>query len=210
MPLSHARLWKALDNLARQQGLSPSGLARRAGLDPTTFNPSKRFGPGEPPRPRWPSTESLTRILETTGVSLADFAALADDAPDRPAVIPMLGLARAGEDGFFDDAGLPVGDWDQTELPRPRDGLFSLRITGDSMAPLYREGDRVIVDREADQVRRGDRVVARLSTGEVVAKELAALTARTATLASINPDYPARVVPRREIEWMARILWVSQ
>lgn len=210
MPLSHARLWKALDNLARQQGLSPSGLARRAGLDPTTFNPSKRFGPGEPPRPRWPSTESLTRILETTGVSLADFAALADDAPDRPAVIPMLGLARAGEDGFFDDAGLPVGDWDQTELPRPRDGLFSLRITGDSMAPLYREGDRVIVDREADQVRRGDRVVARLSTGEVVAKELSALTARTATLASINPDYPPRVVPRREIEWMARILWVSQ
>lgn len=210
MPLSHARLWKALDNLARQQGLSPSGLARRAGLDPTTFNPSKRFGPGEPPRPRWPSTESLTRILETTGVSLADFAALADDAPDRPAVIPMLGLARAGEDGFFDDAGLPVGDWDQTELPRPRDGLFSLRITGDSMAPLYREGDRVIVDREADQVRRGDRVVARLSTGEVVAKELSALTARTATLASINPDYPPRVVPRRDIEWMARILWVSQ
>lgn len=210
MPLSHARLWKALDNLARQQGLSPSGLARRAGLDPTTFNPSKRFGPGEPPRPRWPSTESLTRILETTGVSLADFAALADDAPDRPAVIPMLGLARAGEDGFFDDAGLPVGDWDQTELPRPRDGLFSLRITGDSMAPLYREGDRVIVDREADQVRRGDRIVARLSTGEVVAKELSALTARTATLASINPDYPPRVVPRRDIEWMARILWVSQ
>jgi phage repressor protein C with HTH and peptisase S24 domain len=210
LPLSHARLWKALDNLARQQGLSPSGLARRAGLDPTTFNPSKRFGPGEPPRPRWPSTESLTRILETTGVSLADFAALAEDAPDRPAVIPMLGLARAGEDGFFDDAGLPVGDWDQTELPRPRDGLFSLRITGDSMAPLYREGDRVIVDREADQVRRGDRVVARLSTGEVVAKELSALTARTATLASINPDYPPRVVPRRDIEWMARILWVSQ
>jgi len=210
LPLSHARLWKALDNLARQQGLSPSGLARRAGLDPTTFNPSKRFGPGEPPRPRWPSTESLTRILETTGVSLADFAALADDAPDRPAVIPMLGLARAGEDGFFDDAGLPVGDWDQTELPRPRDGLFSLRITGDSMAPLYREGDRVIVDREADQVRRGDRIVARLSTGEVVAKELSALTARTATLASINPDYPPRVVPRRDIEWMARILWVSQ
>jgi phage repressor protein C with HTH and peptisase S24 domain len=185
-------------------------LARRAGLDPTTFNPSKRFGPGEPPRPRWPSTESLTRILETTGVSLADFAALTDDAPDRPAVIPMLGLARAGEDGFFDDAGLPVGDWDQTELPRPRDGLFSLRITGDSMAPLYREGDRVIVDREADQVRRGDRIVARLSTGEVVAKELSALTARTATLASINPDYPPRVVPRRDIEWMARILWVSQ
>jgi hypothetical protein len=46
MPLSHAKLWKAVDNLARREGLSPSGLAKRAGLD----------APGDPPRPRWPST----------------------------------------------------------------------------------------------------------------------------------------------------------
>ena len=211
MPLSHAQLWKAVDNLARREGLSASGLARRAGLDATDFNPSKRFGPGQTPRPRWPSTESLTRILEATGVSLADFATLADDAPDRPEMIPLLGLARAGEDGFFDDAGLPTGDgWDQTELPRPKDTLFSLRITGDSMTPVYRDGDRVIVDREVTDVRRGDRVAARLKSGETLAKEVARLSPRAVTLASINPDYPPRVVPRAEIEWMARILWVSQ
>lgn len=211
MPLSHAKLWKAVDNLARREGLSPSGLAKRAGLDATSFNPSKRFGPGEPPRPRWPSTESMTLILQATGASLADFAALADDAPPLPSTVPLLGLAKAGEDGFFDDAGLPVGEgWDQTELPRPGASRFSLRITGDSMTPLYREGDIVIVDQEATNVRRGDRIVARLATGETVAKELTGLTARTVTLSSINPDYPPRVVPRRDIEWMARILWVSQ
>ncbi len=210
MPLSHAKLWKAVDNLARREGLSPSGLARRAGLDATAFNPSKRFGPGEPARPRWPSTESLTRILQATGASLADFAALADDAPATAPVIPLLGLAKAGEDGFFDDAGLPVGDWDQTELPRPKASLFSLRITGDSMSPLYREGDRVLVDREAADIRRGDRVVVRLTTGETIAKEVARLTARAVTLASVNPAYPPRVAARRDIEWMARILWVSQ
>lgn len=210
MPLSHAKLWRAVDNLARREGLSASGLARRAGLDATAFNPSKRFGPGEPPRPRWPSTESLTRILQATGVSLGDFAALADDAPEGAAVIPLLGLAKAGEDGFFDDAGLPVGDWDQTELPRPKETLFSLRISGDSMAPLYREGDRVIVDQEATDIRRGDRVAVRLTSGETLAKEASRLTARAVTLTSINPDYPPRVVARRDIAWMARILWVSQ
>lgn len=211
MSLSHAKLWKAVDDLARREGLTPSALARRAGLDATSFNPSKRFGPGDPPRPRWPSTESMTRVLQATGVSLAEFATLADDAPDAPTTVPLLGLARAGQDGFFDDAGLPVGDgWEQTELPRAKDSLFSLQITGDSMTPLYREGDRVLVDRDAAPVRRGDRVVARLSTGEVVAKELTSLTTRTATLSSINPDYPPRIVPRRDIEWMARILWVSQ
>ncbi|GAA0869561.1 helix-turn-helix transcriptional regulator [Brevundimonas basaltis] len=211
MPLSHAQLWKAIDGLARREGISVSALARRAGLDATSFNPSKRFGPGDPPRPRWPSTESLTQVLRATGLSLGEFADLARDAPERPSTVPMLGMAQAGQDGFFDDAGLPVGDgWDQTELPRPTETLLSLRVTGDSMAPVYREGDRIIVDREASDVRKGDRVVVRTTGGETLAKEVAALTVQTVTLASINPAFEPRLVPRKDIVWMGRILWVSQ
>jgi len=209
--LSHDRLWSALDTLARRQGLSASALARKAGLDATAFNPSKRYGPGTPPRPRWPSTESLNRILEVTGMSLADFAALADDAPARVATAPLLGMAQAGSDGFFDDAGLPTGDgWDPTDLPSPRDSLFSLLISGDSMAPLYRPGDRVLVDRERTDVRKGDRVVARIRSGETLAKQIEAISSRSVTLGSINPAYPPRILDRPEIDWMARILWVSQ
>ena len=211
MPLSHAQLWKAIDGLARHEGLSVSALAKRAGLDATSFNLSKRFGPGDPPRPRWPSTESLTRVLAVTGLSLGEFATLARDAVERPSTVPMLGMAQAGQDGFFDDAGLPVGDgWQQTDLPRPRDSLLSLSIVGDSMAPLYREGDRIIVDREATEVRKGDRVVVRTTGGETLAKEVAELTPRAVTLASVNPAYEARVLARRDIVWMGRILWVSQ
>lgn len=211
MPLTHPRLWKALDAAARREGLSPSGLARRAGLDATAFNPSKRFGPGDPPRPRWPSTESLTRVLDVTGLSLAQFAELADDAPPPRRSVPMLGLAQAGLDGFFDASGFPTGDgWDAVELPAPKASLFSLTIQGDSMTPLYREGDHVLVDREGPQPRRGDRVVVCTIGGETVAKELLSLTARAATLGSINPAYPPRTLPRREIDWMARIQWVSQ
>ena len=151
----------------------------------------------------------LTAVLQSTGVSLAQFAALADD--DAPPVIPLLGLAQAGQDGFFDEAGLPAADgWEQTDLPRASDTLFSLRITGDSMAPLYREGDRVIVDRAVVDVRRGDRVVVRTTGGETLAKEIAALNARQITLASINPAYAPRLLPRADIAWMARIQWVSQ
>jgi phage repressor protein C with HTH and peptisase S24 domain len=211
MPLSHNQLWKAIDSLARHEGLSVSALARRAGLDATSFNPSKRFGPGEPPRPRWPSTESLTRILTATGLSLGEFATLAHDAVERPAALPLLGMAQAGQDGYFDDAGLPVGDgWEQTDLPRPKDSLLSLRIVGDSMDPLYREGDRIIVDREATDVRKGDRVVVRTTGGETLAKEIGALTAQVVTLTSVNPAYSPRTLARNEIVWMGRILWVSQ
>jgi phage repressor protein C with HTH and peptisase S24 domain len=211
LPLSHAQIWKAIDALARREGVSASGLARRAGLDATSFNPSKRLGPGQPPRPRWPSTESLMRVLQASGLSLGEFAALADDAAPHPRAIPLLGLARAGDEGFFDDAGLPMAEgWDQTELPAHKDSLFSLTIDGDSMEPVYRPGDRVIVDLDATEVRRGDRVVVRTADGETLAKEIAALNGREVVLTSVNPHYEPRILPRDQIRWMARILWVSQ
>ena len=104
MPLSHAKLWKALDELAHREGTSPSGLARRAGLDATSFNPSKRFGPGEPPRPRWPSTESLARVLEAAGLSLGAVAALADGGPTTCAPPPAIELRSACTDSALRSA----------------------------------------------------------------------------------------------------------
>jgi len=73
------QLWYAIDHLAEIRGLSTSGLARKAGLDPTAFNKSKRFS--RDGRPRWPSTESISRVMLATGVSFSQFAALVDRAP---------------------------------------------------------------------------------------------------------------------------------
>jgi phage repressor protein C with HTH and peptisase S24 domain len=209
MPLGHSQIWSGLDALARREGLSPSGLARLAGLDPTAFNPSKRHGPGPAGRPRWPSTESLAAVLEATGVSLGEFAALARDAGPPPAT-PLLGMAQAGRDGFFDAAGLPAGEWDETLLPGPSPTRFALRIVGDSMTPLYRDGDTVIVDRAETQFRTGDRVVARTRAGEVMAKVLGRRTTRSVTLESVNPAFAPRTLPLKDIDWLARILWASQ
>ena len=120
-------------------------------------------------------------------------------------------MAQAGADGFFDDAGLPIGEgWLQTDLPTSGAGLFSLEITGESMSPLYRPGDKILVDRAQTQVRKGDRVVVRTMTGETMAKEIGSIDARSVTLLSINPAHATRTLPRREVDWMARIVWVSQ
>jgi phage repressor protein C with HTH and peptisase S24 domain len=66
--LTHSKIWTAIDALARRYGLSPSGLAKRAGLDATAFNRSKRVTPEG--RPRWPTTESVAKVLAATGASL--------------------------------------------------------------------------------------------------------------------------------------------
>lgn len=75
---SHAELWSAIDALAKTAQFTPSGLARRAGLDPTTFNKSKRFAADG--RPRWPSTESLAKILEVTATDMITFSTMLVDA----------------------------------------------------------------------------------------------------------------------------------
>jgi len=71
---SHKDIWQAIDALARIHGLSTSALAKRAGLDATSFNKSKRVTASG--RPRWPSSESLSKVLACTSTSLDEFTAL--------------------------------------------------------------------------------------------------------------------------------------
>ena len=176
--LSHEQIWGVIDRLADRHRLSASALAKKAGLDPTTFNKSKRIGADG--RPRWPSTESLSKILDATGASIDDMFQLLgangaySRAPETKSIIPLLGFAEAGQGGYFDDAGFPAGQgWDEISFPSPQgENLIALEVSGDSMLPLYRDGDRLIVDRNA-QVRKGDRVVVRSTGGEVMAKVLA-------------------------------------
>jgi phage repressor protein C with HTH and peptisase S24 domain len=214
--MRHEDIWRAIDTLAAENGLSPSGLARKAGLDPTSFNLSKRRAGGG--KLRWPSSESLAKILAATGAKLEDFTALVSGARAMPEArvkgrskIPLIGLAQAGADGFFDDGGYPAGGgWDEVELPATADAnAYALSISGDSMEPVYRAGDRVVVS-PAAPVRVGDRVVARTKAGAVMAKELARRTAGRIELISLNPEFPALRFAAEEILWMHRIIWASQ
>ncbi len=208
MPLSHQSVWAAIDALAARRGLTPSGLARRAGLDATSFNKSKRVSADG--RARWPSTESVSKVLEATGSNLSEFADLAG-AGAAPRGVPLLGFAQAGAAGYFDDAGFPAGQgWDEVSLPGlNEEGVYALQISGDSMAPVYRDGDRIIVKADAP-LKRGDRVVLKTLEGEVMAKELERLTAKSVELRSLNAEHVGRKFKRSEVVWMARILWASQ
>ncbi len=211
--LSHDRIWAAIDALAARNDLSASGLARKAGLDSTSFNRSKRMSSDG--RPRWPSTESLAKVIEATGSTIEEFLALLSGvgrgAQWPSAGVPLLGFAEAGPGGFFEDAGFPEGQgFDLVELPvSASSSSFALKVHGNSMLPLYRDGDILVVEPGAG-VRRGDRVVVRTGGGEVMAKIMSKRGADAVELASLNPEHPPRVLQVADIVWMARIVWASQ
>ncbi len=220
--MRHDDIWRAIDALAAEHGLSASGLARRAGLDATAFNPSKRIG-GDG-RARWPSTESVAKVLAATGTSIEAFASLVTGLPASSRTgggrepqqatarrVPLIGLAQAGAEGYFTDGGYPSGGgWDEISVPEVGDqNAYALEISGESMEPVFRDGDIVIVSPGAP-VRRGDRVVVRTAKGEVMAKELKRQSAKRIDLRSLNSAHPDRGFDLSEITWMHRIVWASQ
>ncbi len=209
--LKHSDVWAAIDRLAREYGLSASGLARKSGLDPTTFNKSKRVT--RDGKLRWPSTESVSKVLEATGAALGEFVSYIGDAESGGVFrnVPLLGMAQAGSEGYFDDAGYPIGgSWDEIPFPSVGDPhAYALEISGDSMEPVFRDGDTIIVSPGAS-IRRGDRVVVKSRNGEILAKQLRRRTARKVELQSLNHDHDDRAFNVDELEWIARIVWASQ
>ena len=208
--LTHSQIWNALDRLAKHSGLTPSGLAKKAGLDPTTFNKSKRITPEG--RPRWPSTESVAKSLAATSTPISTFMTLLTETGKPPITnVPLIGFAEAGAGGYFDDGGFPVGKgWEEIAFPQVTDEhAYALEISGDSMKPAYRDGDVIIIS-PAAPVRRGDRVVVKTKDGEVMVKELRRKNSKNIELKSLNSEHRDRTLSMADVLWIARIMWASQ
>ncbi|MCK1547301.1 helix-turn-helix transcriptional regulator [Bradyrhizobium sp. 147] len=207
--LTHDQIWVALDRLAARAGLSPSGLAKRAGLDPTTFNRSKRVTSDG--RERWPSTESIAKALAAAGASIDSFARLIDGDAGEPHSVPLLSFALAGASGAFDESGLPSGKgWTEIALPTPENGhAFALEISGDALQPAYRDGDVILVS-PVTPIRKGDRVVVKTKAGEVTVATLKRRTAKVLDLQPFDASQAERTIAVSDVAWMARIVWASQ
>lgn len=211
--ITHQTIWAAIDGIAENNSLSPSGLARAAGLDATTFNKSKRFTASG--RERWPSTESIAKVLDATGADFDEFVRLMMSASPNAEIygksIPLLDMDLAGSGEYFGDQGQPIeAEWDEIVFPEVSDEhMFALEIVVDDYEPVYWAGDIIVVS-PAAEVRRGDRVVVKLVDGEVIAKQLIRKTAKRVELAPLQNSEPDQFVDLGEVEWISRIVWVRQ
>jgi phage repressor protein C with HTH and peptisase S24 domain len=208
--LTHAQIWAAIDRLAARAGLSASGLAKRAGLDPTTFNKSKRVT--REGRERWPSTESVAKSLAATGASLDEFVGLISERPsDAAHKLRMLALAQATGAGHFDPRGQPTGsDWGEIAFPMLTGAqAYALKIAGEELAPIYRDG-AILVISPPSPPHRGDRVLLMTRAGELMLVELRNPPGTSIDVRSLAAGQAERALAADDVAWMARIVWASQ
>ncbi len=212
--LTHEDVWKGIDRLAEMHGMSPSGLARKAGLDPTTFNKSKRKT--KEGKARWPSTESLAKILQATGSSMAEFVALIEDRRGSRGFgalqrLKAIRLSEVGAGGNFDAAGFPIGErWEEIEFPQIDDPqAYILELDRDLAPPVYRAGDLVVISPNSS-VRRNDRVLVHLKSGELVVGLLERRTAARVVLRDPIATERETIFDIEALSWLSRIVWVSQ
>lgn len=210
--LTHKQVWDGIDRLAAKNGLSASGLAKRAGLDPTTFNKSKRVT--KQGKPRWPSTESLSKVLDATSCPMSEFVSLMDDAGGvhrRAQRIRCVSLSQIEHGAGLDTTGFPVaGRFDEIEFPAIDDEhVYMVELDRDIAPPFLRSGDQVVVTPSAG-IRRGDRVIGRLRDGSVVFGTLVRRTAQRAVIQDVVQPTQERTISSDELAWLARVVWSSQ
>ena len=223
--LSHDIIWTAIDRLASQKNLSPSGLARLAGLDSTSFNPSKRIKPNG--RPRWPSTESIAKILSATQTSAGAFF---DHEPvSRPRkksndawlCCDIMAQSPAAHWPVWPchidtqppvDSTAKTATHDQQHAPKPlpvSHAIVTLQVQGEQFLPLYPDGTHLLLTCH-EALQRGNRVIVKCNPDSFLIGDIEQTAARSLRLRSLSQESEDMSVSLSCVEWVARILWASQ
>lgn len=130
--------------------------------------------------------------------------------------VPRLPVdAAAGSGAISDVATVSDGDFDNFRFSRrwlrensfEPDHLSVIRVTGDSMEPLLRDGDEVMVDERVQSFRDGIHVV-RLDD-RLLIKRVASQGGGQYALLSQNLAYPPVTVSADEITIIGRVVWKS-
>jgi phage repressor protein C with HTH and peptisase S24 domain len=199
---THNDIWTALDRLAEAKGLSASGLARQAGLDPTAFNRSKRISPNG--KPRWPSTESIAKVLDVTESTMMELFTLIDLNEGAPPAVPLVPFAyvRSGK------LTAPKNHDVVRVAFKVSDQAFAVSIDDNRLTPLFRNGAILVAD-PGVKCKPDDRVLFYVRKDGLKGGVLKSTQKRTYSVLLPGSDFHEESFSEDKVEWIARILWSS-
>ena len=206
--MEYEQVWDAVDKLAKVNGLSPSGLAKKAGLDATTFNKSKRIRPDG--KKRWPSLDSINKIIEVCNITFDEFYNLIDSEKEHKISnsIPYIEYSKLITAKELITTKINAAKWNKIRFPDAGDNLYAIDINTDAFAPYFRNGTLLIVSQNSE-IRCSDRVIIYMKDGEMLLHEFVRRTAATLELKDII-THDNISVNIKDIKLLNRIVWASQ
>ena len=203
--------------LARERRSSLAGLSALIGRNSSYLQQFIRKG-----SPRKLEEQDRKMLAEFFGVDESELGGAPDGVGEKSYAasrgdedfhaIPRLSLAAAAGPGQFAGGETPFdnfgfsGRWLRENGFDPK-MLSALTVEGDSMEPLLRHGDEILVDRGSRFERDGVHVVRMGDT--LMVKRLASAGAGRIALLSQNLAYPPVEVSLDEVEVLGRVVWKS-
>ncbi len=202
--------------LAGEHGISLSRLSELIGRNATYLQQFIRKG--SPRKLEEGDRRTLARFF---GVEEGELGAPEDisfpTGPNRKpkaewVAVPRLALGASAGPGTIAAEEAPVGAFGFSarwlrEQGLPAERLSAIRVEGDSMEPLLRDGDEILVDHSPRPLRDGIHVV---RVGEtLLVKRLDTARPGRIALVSDNPAYRAIELPPEEVQVIGRVVWKS-
>jgi len=207
--MKYNQIWLAVDKLAKLNNLSTSGLAKKAGLDSTSFNKSKRIR--KDGQQRWPSMESINKILTVCNCDFEDFYKLgtSEEPVIKRNITPFCNITELAEENRLNEKGIVnIKKWSEINFPEIDSGYIAVEINNNNYAPLYKDGDVIIVNTKCE-IRKSDRVIVKNKNNNTNILEFIRRTSDSVEFKSINSD-KITTIKLFDIEWIKRIIWASQ
>ena len=207
--MKYETIWSAVDNLAKALSMTPSGLAKKSGLDSTTFNRSKRIRPDG--KKRWPSLDSINKVLEYCNISFEEFYNYGDnyDGHSNIQTIPFARLSNNVIPSYQEDNAPDTTNWESIAFPIGTNSAYALEIDTVEYEPVYKKGSTVLLLKNSE-IRHGDRIAVFFNDGSKVLAEFMHRKPQTIELLSLKKSENEISVKIDDIAYINRIVWVSQ
>jgi len=197
-----------LSTLARERGNSLAALSRMLGRNSTYLQQYITKG-----SPRKLEEADRRRLAKFFGVSEGELGGPEEISLGRTSEwveVPRLPLEASAGPGAVGAEEMPFDAFRFSRRWLREQGLdpamlSSIRVMGDSMDPLLRDGDEILVDRTPRPFREGVHVV---RLGEALhVKLLQAVPPGRLRLISSNPAYEPVEVSMTDVDVVGRVVW---
>ena len=203
------KIWEVIDKFALTNGMSPSALAKSIGLDATTFNKSKRIRADG--KQRWPSLESLNKILEVYNIELEDLYKYGGEPCHSTSAmsLPYIALSNLAAGGKSSARKLDIASWRQVNLPYSPNNMYAIDLDNSAYEPLYNFGATLVVAKDSE-IRRGDRIVIITQNGETFIREFIRREEGSIKVCTPQDKENLQYINLSDIRLLNRIIWASQ